>query len=33
MAEPFIGQIMQVGFSFAPRGWALCAGQLMSIPQ
>lgn len=33
MAEPFIGQIMMAGFNFAPRGWALCNGQLMSIAQ
>ena len=31
MAEPFIGQIILVGFNFAPRGWALCNGQLLSI--
>ncbi len=29
--EPFIGQIMAVGFDFAPRGWAKCEGQLLSI--
>ena len=29
--EPFIGQIMPVGFNFAPRGWALCEGQLLAI--
>ena len=29
--EPFIGQIMAVGFNFAPRGWALCHGQLLNI--
>ncbi|MDC8004526.1 tail fiber protein [Aureisphaera galaxeae] len=29
--EPFIGQIMPVGFNFAPRGWALCDGQLLPI--
>ncbi len=29
--EPFLGQIMPVGFNFAPRGWALCEGQLLSI--
>jgi microcystin-dependent protein len=33
MSDPFIGQIMQVGFNFAPSGWALCAGQQMSIAQ
>ena len=31
--EPFLGQIMMVGFNFAPRGWALCEGQLLSISQ
>lgn len=31
--EPFIGQISIVGFSFAPKGWALCNGQLLSIAQ
>lgn len=31
--EPFMGQIMQVGFTFAPRGWAQCQGQLLSIAQ
>ncbi len=31
--EPFLGQIMMVGFNFAPRGWALCAGQLLPISQ
>ncbi len=33
MAEPFIGQIIQVGFTFAPRGWALCQGQILPIQQ
>jgi len=33
MAEPFIGQIIQAGFNFAPRGYATCDGQLMSIAQ
>lgn len=33
MSDPFLGEIRMVGFSFAPRGWALCAGQLMSISQ
>ncbi|MDP2313790.1 MAG: tail fiber protein [Pseudomonadota bacterium] len=31
--EPFIGQLMLVGFNFAPKGWAFCNGQLMSIAQ
>lgn len=32
-SEPFLGQIMPVGFNFAPRGWALCDGQLLPISQ
>jgi microcystin-dependent protein len=31
--EPFIGQIITVGFDFAPRGWAKCDGQLLAISQ
>lgn len=31
--EPFIGQIQLFGFNFAPRGWALCQGQLLPISQ
>jgi microcystin-dependent protein len=31
--DPFLGQILVVGFNFAPEGWALCNGQLMSISQ
>ena len=30
-SEPFLGQIQMVGFTFAPRGWAFCDGQLLSI--
>lgn len=33
MAEPFLGEIRQFSFSFAPRGWALCNGQLLNIHQ
>jgi microcystin-dependent protein len=33
MYDPFIGEIRMVGFNYAPRGWAFCAGQLMSIAQ
>ena len=33
MSEPFIGQIMPVGFNFAVRGFALCNGQLLPISQ
>ncbi len=31
--EPFLGQIIQVGFNFAPRGWTFCDGQTLSISQ
>ncbi|MDX1463305.1 MAG: tail fiber protein [Marinirhabdus sp.] len=31
--EPFLGQIQAFGFNFAPRGWAKCEGQLLSISQ
>jgi microcystin-dependent protein len=33
MSEPFLGEIMIAGFNFAPKGWALCNGQLMAIQQ
>ena len=33
MSEPFLGEIRLTSFSFAPRGWALCNGQLLSISQ
>jgi microcystin-dependent protein len=33
MSEPFIGEIKIVGFTFAPRGWADCDGQIVSISQ
>jgi microcystin-dependent protein len=33
MAQPFLGQIMLVGFNFAPIGWAFCDGSLLSIAQ
>ena len=29
--EPFLGQIQPFGFNFAPRGWALCEGQVLQI--
>jgi microcystin-dependent protein len=31
--EPFLGEVRAVSFSFAPRGWAFCTGQLMAINQ
>jgi microcystin-dependent protein len=33
MSEPFIGQVIAVGFNFAPVGWALCQGQLLAISE
>jgi microcystin-dependent protein len=33
MAEPFLSEIRLISFSYAPRGWALCNGQLMPINQ
>ncbi len=30
---PYIAQITGFGFNFAPKGWAYCAGALMSIQQ
>jgi microcystin-dependent protein len=33
VSEPFIGEIRIFGFNFAPRGWALCNGQILSIAQ
>ena len=29
--DPFIGQIVMFGGDFAPRGWALCHGQVLPI--
>ena len=33
MSEPFLGEIRLVPYNFAPRGWARCDGQLLSIAQ
>ncbi len=33
MAEPFLSEIRIMSFNFAPRGWALCNGQLLPINQ
>ncbi|MEQ9406775.1 MAG: tail fiber protein [Fuerstiella sp.] len=33
MTEPFLGEIMMVGFNFAPRGWSMCDGQILPISQ
>jgi microcystin-dependent protein len=33
VAEPFLSEIRLMSFNFAPKGWALCNGQLMAINQ
>lgn len=33
MSEPFLGEIRIVSFNFAPKGWALCNGQVLPISQ
>lgn len=33
MAQPFLAQIALFPYNFAPKGWALCQGQLMAISQ
>lgn len=33
MAEPFLAEIRIMSFVFAPKGWALCNGQLLPINQ
>ena len=33
MAEPFLSEIRMMSFVFAPKGWALCNGQLLPINQ
>jgi microcystin-dependent protein len=33
MANPFLSMIEAFSFNFAPRGWALCAGQTLPINQ
>jgi microcystin-dependent protein len=33
MSEPFLGEILMFGGNFAPRGYAFCDGQLLSIAQ
>jgi len=33
MAEPFLSEIRIMSFEFAPKGWALCNGQLLPINQ
>ena len=33
MSEPFIGELRLFPYNFAPRGWAFCNGQILSIAQ
>lgn len=33
MDSPFLGAVALLGFSYAPRGWAFCQGQLLPINQ
>src|SRR5262245_46705012 len=33
MAEPFLSEVRIMSFVFAPKGWALCNGQLLRIKQ
>lgn len=33
MSEPFLGEIVMFAGNFAPRGWAFCNGQLLSVQQ
>jgi microcystin-dependent protein len=33
VAQPFLGEVRIISFSFAPKGWAFCDGQLLPINQ
>lgn len=33
MAQPYLGEIRLFSFTFAPRNWALCAGQSLPVSQ
>ncbi|MFZ7088823.1 phage tail protein [Curtobacterium sp. RRHDQ10] len=33
MSDPFLGEIRVASFAFAPRGWAMCNGQLLPVNQ
>lgn len=33
MADPFVGEIMAIGFNFSPRDWAQCNGAVVPIGQ
>jgi microcystin-dependent protein len=33
MSTPFLGEVRMFSFPFAPKGWAMCNGQILSIQQ
>ena len=33
MSEPFLAEVRILPYTFAPQGWALCQGQILSISQ
>ncbi|RZJ06639.1 MAG: phage tail protein, partial [Rubrivivax sp.] len=33
MSDPFIGELKLISFSYPPKGWAFCDGQLLRISQ
>ena len=33
MADPFLSEVRMMSFNFAPKGWAMCNGQLLPINQ
>jgi microcystin-dependent protein len=33
MSQPFVGQVIRIGFNFPPAGWMQCVGQLVPISQ
>lgn len=33
MSDPFYAEIRMFGFTYAPEGWAICDGQLLSVNQ
>src|ERR1700716_2028720 len=33
MSQPYVGEIRMFGGTFAPAGWAFCAGQLVPISE
>lgn len=33
MADPFVAEIRMFSFNFAPRGWAMCNGQILPLSQ